>query len=67
MSERNIKIWTWVARAVTLLAVLAGITAAAQRVPVEVRDYAAFVVSMMGAFSAWIYSFLPGGKPKAKP
>ena len=64
MTEKRQNIWTWVARVVTLLAVLAGILSAAQQVPVEVRDYAALVVSMMGAFAAWIYSFLPGGRPK---
>lgn len=69
MTAKRIIIWTWIARVVTLLGVLAGILAAAQQLPVEARDYAALAVSLLGAFAAWIYSFLPAKKarPPALP
>jgi hypothetical protein len=60
-------VWTWIARVVTLLGVLAGILAAAKQLPVEARDYAALAVSLLGAFGAWIYSFLPAKKAKVPP
>jgi hypothetical protein len=67
MSDATIRKWTWVARVLTLLGVLAGIMGAAQQLPAAVRDYAALAVSMLGAGAAWIYSFLPAGKMPPAP
>ena len=60
MDEKRKQLWTWIARVVTLLSVFAGILAAAKQLPPEARDYAALGVSLLGAFVAWVYSFLPG-------
>ena len=64
MTEKSKALWTWLARVVLLLATLLGIVAAAQQLPVEVRDYAALGTALISAAGAWIYSFLPA---KAQP
>lgn len=67
MNEKRKAIWTWIARVAVLLGMFAGILAAAKQLPVEVHDYSALAVSLLGAFSAWIYSFLPGKDAGSKP
>jgi len=68
MTDARINTWTWIARVITLLGVLAGILAAAKQLPAAVHDFAALAVSMLGACAAWIYSFLPGrSAPRSFP
>lgn len=65
MTERKITIWTWTARVLTLLGLLAGVLAAAKQLPVEIRDYAALVVALLGVGNGWINGFLPARKTRA--
>lgn len=59
MTEKQITIWTWTARILTLLGLLAGVLAAADYLPVTVQRYAALTVALLGAGVGWIRGFLP--------
>ena len=63
MTDKAIRQWTWAARLLTILGVLAGILAAAQQLPEWFRDYSTIAVALLGAVAAWIYSFLPAAGP----
>ncbi len=67
MTEKRKNLWTWIARVVVLLTLLAGALHTAKQLPAAVHEYAALAAAMLGIGSAWIYSFLPSKTQDAEP
>lgn len=67
MTNRQINAWTWAARLLTLLSLLAGVLAAADYLPQWVQRYAALAVALSGAAVGWIRGFLPAVKSRVLP
>ncbi len=66
MTDARINQWRWTARVLALLGLLAGVLAAASKLPAMVQDYAALAVALVGAGHYWIIGFLPVA-PKRAP
>ncbi len=66
MTDARINQWRWTARVLALLGLLAGVMAAASKLPAMVQDYAALAVSLLGVGHYWIIGFLPVA-PKRAP
>ncbi len=67
MTENQIKYWTWTARILALLGLVAGVLAAAEKLPEWFRAYAAITVALFGVGNGWIRGFLPAVKSKVLP
>lgn len=64
MSDKSIKVWTWVARVLALIGLLAGGLAAAERLPDWLQNYAALGNALVALAVGWVRGFLPAVKSK---
>ncbi len=67
MTEKQITYWTWTARILALLGLIAGVLAAADRLPEWLQTYAVLGVAIMGVCNGWIRGFLPAIKSRVLP
>lgn len=67
MTARQITYWTWTARILTLLGVIAGVLAAADKLPPWLHDWSTLAVALTAAAIGWIRGFLPAVKGRLLP